>query len=106
MHATCHIRLHHTGKQVSPETRRKLAEAQRGKHHSEETRRKIGERSRVRVVSAETRAKTSATLTGRKRDLPRFQCGDCDMITISVNLMRHQDASGHSGRTPAQRERI
>lgn len=65
IHHPCHMKLHHTGKHVSEETRRKLADAQRGKRHSAETRRKISEAGRGRIVSAETRAKMSAAHTGK-----------------------------------------
>jgi hypothetical protein len=106
IHDPCHKRLHHTGKHISSETRLRLAAAQRGKTHSEETRRKISEAGRGRPKSAETRARMSAAHTGVARDLPKFQCGDCDMITIAAGLARHQRTSEHVGRVRIQEEAV
>lgn len=84
-----HIRLHHKGKIVSEETRRKDSEAHKGKKASEETKqkmsetmkgnkyragkkssdetkRKISEAMKGRQFSEETRRKLSKALTGRK----------------------------------------
>ena len=54
-----HIRLHHLGKNVSAEARKKMSEANKGKHLSAETRKKISETRKGKSLSAETRKKMS-----------------------------------------------
>ena len=54
-----HIRLHHLGKNVSAEARKKMSEANKGKHLSAETRKKISEARKGKSLSAETRKKMS-----------------------------------------------
>jgi group I intron endonuclease len=55
----------HTGKKVSPETRRRMSIAHLGSSTSEETKRKQSEAHRGKAVSAETRKKLSEALLGR-----------------------------------------
>ena len=81
-----HHRLHHLGKYLSAETRKKMSEArinkpksaetrkkmseaQKGKHRSEETRKKIGEaqKGKSKPKSAETRKKMSEAQKGKHR---------------------------------------
>ena len=81
-----HIRLHHLGKHLSAETRKKMSkarinkpksaetrkkmsEAQKGKHRSEETRKKIGEaqKGKSKPKSAETRKKISESKKGKPK---------------------------------------
>ena len=81
-----HHRLHHLGKHLSAETRKKMSEArinkpkssetrkkmseaQKGKHRSEETRKKIGEaqKGKSKPKSAETRKKISESKKGKPK---------------------------------------
>lgn len=68
-----HMILHHKGKKVSEETRRRLSESHKGKPSwskgkklSEEIRRKLSEAAKRRKHSEETRRKIAETLKGRR----------------------------------------
>ena len=72
-----HIKLHHLGKPLSEDTRRKLSEANKGKpswmkgkHHSEESCKKISEAKKGKHLSAESRKKISEAKKGENN--PRF----------------------------------
>ena len=58
--------MHHLGKKVAEETRKKLSESKKGKHHSEETRKKIGESRKGKQLSEETRQKLSEAQKGKQ----------------------------------------
>ena len=67
-----HMKLHHLGKHLSEDTRRKLSEANKdkpsgmkGKHHSEETRKKISDSKNGKHLSEETRKKMSKSHNGK-----------------------------------------
>lgn len=62
-----HIKVHHKGKQVSEETKRKIGEASKGRHYhlSEETRHKMSEAKQGHLVTEETRKKISESLKRR-----------------------------------------
>lgn len=55
-----------TGWHHTPETRRKMANSQKGRVFSEEHRKKLSAAHRGKVLGAETRAKIAAALTGEK----------------------------------------
>ena len=54
-----HLFLHHKGKRLSDETKKKMSEANKGRTVSEETRKKMGEAQKGHTVSEETRKKMS-----------------------------------------------
>jgi very-short-patch-repair endonuclease len=56
------------GTRHSPETRKKIGDANRGRRHTEETKRKCSEASRLRVVTPELRARLSETTTALWRN--------------------------------------
>ena len=60
------VKHHNFGKQLSEETKKKLADANTGKTLSEETRRKISESNTGRIFSEETRRKIGEAQTGVK----------------------------------------
>ena len=60
-----HHRLHHLGKPLSVETRKKISEANKGKHLSAETCKKIAEARKGKPLSAETRQKMSEAQNGK-----------------------------------------
>ena len=60
-----HHRLHHLGKPLSAETRKKISEANKGKHLSAETCKKIAEARKGKPLSAETRQKMSEAKNGK-----------------------------------------
>ena len=67
-----HMKLHHLGKHLSEDTRRKLSEAKNGennpmfgKHHSAETHQKMSEAHKGKHHSAETRQKLSESHKGK-----------------------------------------
>ena len=71
-----HSRLHHKGKLISEETRKKLSEANKGKHlgkdnpfygkhHSEENRKKLSEANKGKHWSSEQKIKQSKAIKGR-----------------------------------------
>lgn len=61
-----HTRLHHKGKVISEESKRKIGEASR--NMSEETRRKISEAGKGRKFSEETRRKMSEKAKNRSQE--------------------------------------
>ena len=67
-----HNSLHHKGKLISEETRKKLSEARKGNkyalgyHHTDETKKKIGEARKGKHRSEETRKKLSEAAKGNK----------------------------------------
>ena len=72
-----HIKLHHLGKPLSEDTRRKLSEANKGKpswmkgkHHSEESCKKMSESKKGKHLSAESRKKISEAKKGENN--PNF----------------------------------
>ena len=60
-----HIRLHHLGKHLSAETRKKMSEARINKPKSAETRKKMSEANKGKSLSAETRKKMSEARKGK-----------------------------------------
>ena len=60
-----HKSLHHKGKHLSEETRKKLSEANKGKIMSDESRRKMSESHKGKTHSDETRKKLSEALKGK-----------------------------------------
>ena len=59
-----HNSLHHKGKPISEETRKKLSEASKGKKLSEEARNKIAEAHKGKKFSEETKKKIGETKKG------------------------------------------
>ena len=59
-----HIRLHHLGKHLSAETRKKMSEARINKPKSAETRKKMSEANKGKSLSAETRKKMCEAQNG------------------------------------------
>lgn len=59
-----HLSLHHKGKIVSDETRKKLSDAHRGKVASDETKKKISSALKGKIVSDETKKKISDARKG------------------------------------------
>ena len=62
-----HISLHHKGKLISEETRKKLSEANKGKQLSEETRKKLSEAQKGKHHSAESKKKISDAQKGKPK---------------------------------------
>ena len=64
-----HIRLHHLGKHLSAETRKKMSEARINKPKSAETRKKMSEaqKGKSKPKSAETRKKMSEAQKGKSK---------------------------------------
>ena len=61
------------GREVSPETRRKIGDANRGRRHTDETKRKISVAGKGRVVSEETRKKLGEASKGRRLGIPHTE---------------------------------
>ena len=60
-----HNTLHHKGKLISEETKKKLSEAKKGHLVTEETRKKLSEAKKGKHLSEETRKKMSAAKKGK-----------------------------------------
>ena len=71
--ATPEGRAKMTGREVSPETRRKIGNANRGRRHTDETKRKISAAGKGRIVSEETRRKLGEASKGRRLGIPHTE---------------------------------